>query len=289
MTTAIPSQAPTSIDRRAHLTPRDFSREYLYPQRPVILLDMISSWPALSRWTPAALRARFADREVVIKDVTYRFGEFIDQLVKADPLNPAPYLSQFVISKTFPELVEDMRPLPLFLTPNWLPGKYPIRFIDQWFNRACEFDWFIGAKGDGLYLLHYDHLHFNAFSIQISGTKRFYLYPPEQTHLLYATRNISAINDVLKPDLARFPLFAEAKPLVFDLHAGEMLFIPPGWWHDTRMLTDSISVSTNTACASNWAAVRTDVWSDLRPRIRYLAWLYLWGLGLLRRWQRPAT
>ncbi|HEX3134781.1 MAG TPA: cupin-like domain-containing protein [Planctomycetota bacterium] len=289
MATSVETPPSTVIERRSGLTPRDFARDYLYRNRPVVLVDAISSWPALTQWTLDGLRSRFTGRDVVIKGKTYRFEEFIDLILRADPANPAPYMNQEVISKTFPELLADMRPLPWCFAPNWLPGSYPIRYIDQWFNLGAELELFIGSKGSGLHTLHYDHLHLHAFSVQIQGTKRFFLYPPEQTQFLYATKNFAGINDVVNPDLQRFPLFAQAKPIVYDLQAGEVLFVPSGWWHDTRLLTDSVSVSINTACASNWAKVRADVCRDVRPKLRFLAWCLLTGIGLLRRAQRPAA
>lgn len=277
----------SGIERRSGLTPRVFAEEYLHPHRPVVLTDTVAAWPALRRWTPAQLRERLAGRELTLDGKRYRFEDFIDQVVAADPARPVPYLNQHVLCETIPELLEDLQPEPWFFSPNWLPGRYGIRFIDQWFNQAPQPQLFIGAKGGGFRVLHYDHLHLHAFSVQIHGSKRFYVYPPEQTPFLYATKNFSAVEDVVAPDLTRFPLFAQARPIIEDLHPGEVLFLPSGWWHDTRLLSTSVSISINTACASNWAAVRRDVYRDVRPGVRLLAWLLLAGVGVLRRFQEP--
>jgi histone arginine demethylase JMJD6 len=274
---------PTGIEVRSGVDRATFEREYLYPQRPVVLTDVLREWPALSTWTPEALRARFAEREFVVKGTTIRFGELIDRLLAEDPNRPAPYLNQELISKRLPELFADLSPMPWCVQPNWLAGRYPHPFINHWFNMGAEVELFIGAAGSGLHQLHYDVMHFNGFSMQIYGRKRFFLYPPEQTRFLYATDNISQVNDILQPDLERFPLFSQARPLVHDLAPGELLFIPPGWWHDTRILNHSLSVSVNTACRSNWADIRRDVCGSVSLAKRVPAWIYLTLIGWFRR------
>ena len=37
--------------------------------------------------------------------------------------------------------------------------------------------------------------------------------------------------DAMAPDFVHFPLFRDAIAMEFDQQAGEMLFIPPGWFH----------------------------------------------------------
>jgi lysine-specific demethylase 8 len=49
--------------------------------------------------------------------------------------------------------------------------------------------------------------------------------------------------DAEQPDLARFPLFGSAPYFELTLHAGDMLYIPPRWWHYLRSLSTSFSVS----------------------------------------------
>jgi hypothetical protein len=274
------------IDTRTGIDRATFVRDYLRPQRPVVLTDALARWPALVRWTPQSLRARFSERRLVIGGALMGFGDFIDRVLAADPARPAPYLNQEPIARHLPELLADLKPLPWCVQPNWLPGRHPNRFIDHWFNLSAEPELFIGAAGGGLHQLHYDFLHFNAFSMQVYGTKRFFLFPPEQGRLVYAASNISDVDDILAPDLRRFPLFAQAQPLVHDLEPGQLLFIPPGWWHDTRMLTHSISVSLNTACRANWAQVRRDVCRLATGGRRPLAWAYLTLLGWCRGWTR---
>lgn len=79
----------------------------------------------------------------------------------------------------------------------------------------------------------------------VAGRRRFTLFPPEQLANLYigpldftpAGQAISLV-DFHRPDLARFPRFAEAMAhaQVAELAPGDALFIPSMWWHHIEAL-----------------------------------------------------
>jgi len=79
------------------------------------------------------------------------------------------------------------------------------------------------------------------------GKKYVRLYSPEHSARLYAseqhlTTNSSEV-DVEHVDAERFPLFADTPCFECVLEPGQMLYIPPGWWHFVKSLTSSFSVS----------------------------------------------
>jgi len=81
----------------------------------------------------------------------------------------------------------------------------------------------------------------------VGGRRRFTLFPPDQIGNLYpgpldltpAGQPISLVN-VRKPDLDRFPLFAEALRAaeVAELAPGDAVYIPALWWHNVEALED---------------------------------------------------
>ncbi|HWK51651.1 MAG TPA: cupin-like domain-containing protein [Steroidobacter sp.] len=87
----------------------------------------------------------------------------------------------------------------------------------------------------------------------VVGHRRFTLFPPEQLENLYigpldftpAGQAISLV-DFAKPDLQRFPKFAEAArhAQVAELSPGDAIFIPSMWWHHIEAL-DSLNVLVN--------------------------------------------
>jgi hypothetical protein len=82
-------------------------------------------------------------------------------------------------------------------------------------------------------------------AVVAAGRRRFTLFPPEQVANLYigpldftpAGQAISLV-DFKKPDLDKFPRFAEAMEhaQVAELDPGDAIFIPSMWWHHIEAL-----------------------------------------------------
>ncbi len=92
--------------------------------------------------------------------------------------------------------------------------------------------------------VHYD-LNENLICV-VAGKRRVLLYPPEQLPNLYPgpfDRTIGGVPvgmvDPENPDLDRYPRFALARDAVrvAELEAGDVLYIPYGWWHQVRSLS----------------------------------------------------
>ena len=94
--------------------------------------------------------------------------------------------------------------------------------------------------------LHHDPDH-NLLA-QVVGSKYVRLYSPAQTERLYprtdAVHRVSSqIVDPDAHDAARFPRFGGAPYADVVLNAGEVLYIPPRWWHFVEARETSFSVS----------------------------------------------
>lgn len=245
------------IDRRAGLTRAEFDAEYLSPPQPVILTDAIAHWPAMGQWTPQFFKSRYGDLEVKVDGEAMTLGELIDRVENSTDDDPAPYLRNQLLSKWPKELAAAVRPMPECTQPNWLdsrlfPSRHPLTSVEV----------YIGGRGARFPVLHYDGCHTHAFLMQLYGDKEYIVFSPEQTKFMYpregSASNKSGIEDILAADPEAFPLFQHAEGVRFELHPGEMLFVPGGWWHTARILSPSVTVSANVVNRANHVAFRND-------------------------------
>jgi hypothetical protein len=263
MTTAVSPIA--AIDRKAGLTYAEFERDYLFPLKPVVLVGALNQWPAVGKWTPEFFRTTFADRELDV-DGKILCRDFIDRVEASNESNKAPYLHAQHLEDVFPELLADIEPTPIYLGPNWLdrrvyPGSLHQRLLD---HTSAEI--YIGGKDAGFPFLHYDDYHYHAYIGQVFGLKKFFVFSPDQSESMYPTprrKHVSLVRDVEHPDLDTFPNFAKAKPMTCVLEPGDLVFMPCGWWHTTRMLSTSISIAINRVNASNWRHVKADIVEEM--------------------------
>jgi hypothetical protein len=260
MSTVIEPKVLPGVDRRTGLSRDDFERQYMAPRQPVVITDALRNWKALGRWTPAFFREKFGDRLVNIDGQQRPLGPFIDEVLASTPDHPAPYLRNEELNVVFPEIADEILPLPSYLKPNWLNRHFgpPEAKV---LHRMGQGEIYIGGAGRSFPVVHWDFMHTNAFLMQLYGRKQYFVYAPDQTPFMYQVKgdpNRSAIDSVEHPDLEKFPLFAQAQGYSFTLDPGEMLFIPCGWWHTVRMVSTSITISVNTANAANWSELRQE-------------------------------
>jgi hypothetical protein len=299
------ASAKFEIERRSNLSYEAFAREYLYPNRPVIITDVLRHWKAIGRWTPEFFQTQFGELRFNINDsehgqaghdkssgTDFTMREFIERVLISTDERPAPYYRNRDLYALFPSLKEDVQPMPDYLLPNWLDDKYLVRQVGRVLNRGAVIEIYIGGKGGTFPVLHWDGAGTHAFLMQIYGRKEYIVYPPDQDAYLYPSEekmNLSRINSVDRPDLNQFPLFARAVPTVFVLEPGELLFVPCRWWHTAKMLTPSITLSANVLNQSNWhELVRFVCMHRKNSLLTQAARIYLAAAGARRFWRDRA-
>jgi hypothetical protein len=131
--------------------------------------------------------------------------------------------------------------------PSWLPDSgYLFPRTRGTVNAATHA---FPAKGlficgtGGRTRLHVDPWASDACLCQVTGSKRFLMYPPEAGALL---SDRHAVVDPDRPDDTRFPRWRDATPALDEvLRPGDAIFIPSGWYHTAVALTDSVSITWN--------------------------------------------
>lgn len=238
----------------------DFATDIARAGQPVVLRGTAAeSWPAMSRWADMVeLGARLG----VITNAQYYRGDqacmfryWHDEHPLANvPGIAAAYrrVSNSFVNMSGPEylarvarqvdMYADAHPphdiectyygAPLHNTPELQRDCVP---IDEFAVRArpTVTQLWLGAAGLTTHL-HYDTS--DNFFVQVTGHKRFLLFPPSSSRALYLFPYLHPMHqssqvDLLRPDLAEFPLFREAHALEVRLSPGDVLFLPTLWGH----------------------------------------------------------
>ena len=230
-----------SIPRVEKLAAGEFRSSYLEPNRPVVIKDLASSWPALKKWTPQFFATEYGSLPVKVYDSSFAragtsymsslrkipFKEYLDlMLTSSMDLR----LFAFNIFWEAPELKQDM------LWPDMTQG----------FSKKFVF-MFFGCKGS-VTPLHYDPDLPHLLHTVLYGKKRIVLFANEESKNLYKHPfNTRSYVDIDRPDFSKFPRLQEATGYQVIIHPGETLFMPSGYWH--HMVYEEAGYAVCTRCA----------------------------------------
>ncbi|RYG49769.1 cupin-like domain-containing protein [archaeon] len=267
---------------RLHLPSLDtFAQACVQAAQPAVLTGCTSAWPAcgagdgMRAWHDLAYLVRVAGHRLVPVEVGAHYmsrawhtelmslSHFIHTYMlpttRPAPATPA-YLAQHMLPAQVPALQADFSipdytvcTLPaLDATTATTGSSVPSSAADECAGvdtvaaQAAEdvaVNMWLGPGGT-VSCLHWDAPH-NLLA-QVFGRKRIRLYAPLATRDMYAAdapmQNTSRV-DVECVDAAQFPHFPATPDYDFILEAGDMVYIPPGWWHHVRSLDAACSLS----------------------------------------------
>ena len=220
--------------------------------RPVVLTGCLTGWDIVSTWNPTSLRERYGDQPwtarrgrsyEVMESVETTLGEYLDHIAgraprrastatgvaadsfnRADGGNDAAERTQSAADAQFygannfvpPGLVNELR-LPPFFPPH--------------VKRLGDTRLWIGPPSCGVHL-HRD-LQDN-FLLQVFGRKRVTLIAPHHAAALNA-RMVTPFLHTTDVDQRQDPP-AETEPVTVVLQAGDMLYLPAGYFHATETI-----------------------------------------------------
>ncbi|MBN9416462.1 MAG: cupin-like domain-containing protein [Candidatus Eremiobacteraeota bacterium] len=212
----------------------EIRRDYLFANRPVKIQGLLEDWPA-RQWTPGYLRGRwgsqpiqFTERGAGSQTQTRHgtLGEFLD-CIQA-PANHGQHYwtayNQTDASGLLAQLSEGVREIPGLCRP-LQEGK-----VYYWIGP--------GGTRSGL---HFDP--YNVLFAQLRGSKKFYLLPPSSMPRLYLYNDFFSPVDLEHRDSALYPLSEGLMPIETEVHEGEVLLLPVGWFHQVTSLSYSVSIS----------------------------------------------
>ncbi|MGB0562424.1 MAG: cupin-like domain-containing protein [Spirulinaceae cyanobacterium] len=279
-----PTDSIHSIPRQAiaDLGTQGFFEQYQQPGLPVVITDALAGAPT---WDLAYLRQKIGDLTFLIRQfgrdryqqdkrqwtsmgsgvesASMTFNDYAALVESGQAHAEDLYLAKFPITAT--PLAEDAS---LQQIPVRLPLPQPMTAWNLW----------VGPAGHTT-CLHYDP--FDGTLVQLHGSKRLVLFPPDQlynlypfpilNHLLHGAKLRSGYSQIYPDaiDFAAFPKAAQAQAHRYEviLNPGELIFIPAGWWHEISTVGEGMVCSVNR------------FW-QIRPRARALRSWSKWRVHL---------
>ena len=216
-----------AVERVDNLGKEEFLANYKRAEKPVVIEKLTEAWPAREKWNID-----------YIKEVA---GENIVPLYDSKPSKDnkhqhAPAI-QIKLKKYFEMLEHGEKDLRLFFY-NILSGapelvkdfSYPDIGL-PFFKKLPVL--FAGGKGAKVQM-HFDIDFADIFLCHFGGTKRVLLISPEQTRFMYQVPfSFSSLFDVDfdNLDYEKYPALKFLQAEVAYLEHGDVLYIPPGYWH----------------------------------------------------------
>ncbi|XP_062194424.1 lysine-specific demethylase JMJ30-like isoform X1 [Phragmites australis] len=229
------------VERRSCISLEEFICNYFLHESPVIISGTIDHWPARTKWKDIKYLKKIAgDRTVPVevgknyvcsewKQELITFSQFLERMWSTGCPSNLTYLAQHPLFEQIKELSEDI------MVPDYCyAGGGELQSLNAWF----------GPHGT-VTPLHHDP-HHNILA-QVLGRKYIRLYPASITEDLYPHTETMLSNtsqvDLDNIDLKEFPKAESLGFMDCILEEGDLLYIPPKWWHYVRSLSTSFSVS----------------------------------------------
>ncbi|MBK1895789.1 cupin-like domain-containing protein [Chryseobacterium paridis] len=237
----------STVQKVRKISSRTFLNQYMKPRLPIILEDFVDSEsPAFTKWSYDYFKEIAGNHLVNIygsdlesldrvasKPISQtHFSEYLD-LISSQPTEQRLFLFNLLTIK--PEMKSDIHynDVTNGKILKWLPFM------------------FFGGEGS-ITRNHIDIDMSHVFITQFQGIKKIWLFPWEQSSLMYKLPyNFHSLANIKEPDYDQFPALKYIKGYEAIIHPGETLYIPSGWWHYIQYETEGYSVSIR-ALPSSW-------------------------------------
>jgi hypothetical protein len=240
-----------NVERRAGLSVAEFRERYERPNRPVILTDVVPRWRAFAAWDRPYLQRALGGADVLVGDAPMPFAEYC----------------------AYADAQRDELPLYLF-DKNFaaacpaLAGDYsaPPHFSEDLFavlgDARPDYRWLIIGPPKSGSTFHVDPNATSAWNAVVRGAKKWVLYPPggpppPGVRPSADGADVASPVSLMEWFLSFYDLRAAAgaAPAECTLRAGELLFVPRGWWHTAINLEETVAVTQNYVSQANLAHV----------------------------------
>ncbi|MBW8523102.1 cupin-like domain-containing protein [Chryseobacterium chendengshani] len=229
----------TPVPKITNINSDDFLNNYMKPCKPVILEDFADpNSPAFTKWNYDYFKEIAGD---ILVNVYGNETQSHDK-VASEPIAKTAFSDylDLIASKS-----TDHR-LFLFNLLNIKPElKNDIQYKDITKGKILKWLPFVFFGGEGSVTRnHVDIDMSHVFMIQFQGIKKIWLFPWEQSDLLYKLPyNFHSVVNLKEADYEKYPGTEYLNGYEVIIKPGETLYIPSGWWHYIQYETQGYSVS----------------------------------------------
>lgn len=209
------------------ISAKEFLNAYKKTNTPIVMQNITKDWPAKQKWSLEYFESLGGDNDVKIYDskpsTNYKLQHAAEATMKLRDYFKILLAGEndlriffFDMLRQIPSLQNDFSYPDIGL--HWFK-KLPVMFIAG--NRAKV-------------QMHYDIDYADIFLCHFGGKKKVMLFSPDQTKYMYHVPfSFSAYHDVdfENPDYEKYPALKHLKGQEVILEHGDVLYIPPGWWH----------------------------------------------------------
>ena len=224
--------------------------EIISNKLPTVITGCMNDWDEFIYWSPDYLKENYPEINIKIskgiveqektKINTLKIKEFVDWIKVAEEKNKSDALY-------CNEDLDFLNKIGKTEVLNNLSYKFdPILKVTK------QYAFWMGGEGTKTGI-HYDKDYRNLLC-QVYGTKKIYLWNPNQSDFLYKSNKydtsaaLSCVNFWNKEDYKKYPKFNKSNYIEIILHPGQILYIPPYWWHAVENINTNIAISIRTEC-----------------------------------------
>jgi hypothetical protein len=235
------SPRAAAVERVRGLSGEEFLDRFYAPSRPVVIEGAMKGWPALERWTADYLASKIGPAPVEVQGGRDGHDDFDIEKDRHRQVMP---FDRFIAAIEAAGFGNDL----CMTADNHAANREALAPLEADLGTLHEY---LGP-GAGMVTVGpagaFSPLQFGLASVltaQVVGATRVVMAPPSETQRLYNQRHVfSAVHDITdEARLNLFPLARAAHTMEIDLAAGDLLFVPIGWWHQVTALDFSVTLT----------------------------------------------
>uniref|UniRef100_A0A7S4ERC8 JmjC domain-containing protein n=1 Tax=Chrysotila carterae TaxID=13221 RepID=A0A7S4ERC8_CHRCT len=228
------------------LSVAEFAGKFEHSGLPVILTGLASKWPAFKRWSLENLATRFGEVPFHVSGYVMKLRDFLEYSASTRDEMPL-YLFDKQFAQRTPQLADE------YIVPDYFAEARDM-FSQLPADCRPDYRWLIigGTRSGSLW--HVDPNATSAWNAVVRGEKKWILTPPDAPPpgvtasddgaTLTSPLSVYEWYRAFYPSLARRRGTATG-PREAVVRAGEILFVPRGWWHTALNCMPTIAITQN--------------------------------------------